>query len=115
MSIRGRIDELRLGVDRKLEVVPEDLASASYLSFSAERTDLVGCNVFIVMVPTPVDVYDPWADSEEVAMNMASAWCQPWCLAFTMPSWLPWRTRDFPMADQRRFAPPAKRNTCFTT
>ncbi|MFA5488721.1 MAG: Vi polysaccharide biosynthesis UDP-N-acetylglucosamine C-6 dehydrogenase TviB [Candidimonas sp.] len=55
---QDRIDELRRGVDHTLEVPSEDLASAPYLSFSSERADLAGCNVFIVTVPTPVDRFN---------------------------------------------------------
>ncbi|MEC9483216.1 MAG: Vi polysaccharide biosynthesis UDP-N-acetylglucosamine C-6 dehydrogenase TviB [Halomonas sp.] len=51
----GRIDELRDGVDRTLEVEPELLREARQLSFSSELADLRACNVYIVTVPTPID------------------------------------------------------------
>jgi UDP-N-acetyl-D-galactosamine dehydrogenase len=51
----GRIAELRAGHDRTLEALPEELAAAKALSFSAEEAGLAGCNVFIVTVPTPID------------------------------------------------------------
>jgi UDP-N-acetyl-D-glucosamine/UDP-N-acetyl-D-galactosamine dehydrogenase len=52
-----RISELKSGVDSTLEVNKEELASASMLHFSSTPTDLQKCNVFIVTVPTPIDVH----------------------------------------------------------
>jgi UDP-N-acetyl-D-galactosamine dehydrogenase len=52
-----RIAELREGEDHTLEVSPEELSSASSLSFTHRADDLRDCNVFIVTVPTPIDVY----------------------------------------------------------
>jgi UDP-N-acetyl-D-galactosamine dehydrogenase len=51
----ARIQELRSGKDHTLEVDPEQLRTASNLSFTADPQELSGCNVFIVTVPTPVD------------------------------------------------------------
>jgi UDP-N-acetyl-D-galactosamine dehydrogenase len=53
-----RISELKDGIDRTLEVSTENLATLSQLSFSSELSDLEGCNVFIITVPTPVDKYN---------------------------------------------------------
>jgi len=50
-----RIDELRAGSDRTLEVSEKELAAASQLSFSANMKDLSDCDVFIVTVPTPIN------------------------------------------------------------
>lgn len=50
-----RIEELRQGEDRTLEVEPELLRQATQLSFSDRVEDLAECNVFIVTVPTPID------------------------------------------------------------
>ena len=50
-----RIDELRSGRDRTLEVAPEDLAAAKHLTFTCSPDDLKTCGVFIVAVPTPID------------------------------------------------------------
>lgn len=50
-----RIDELKSGQDHTLEVSPEELQTAEYLSFSANLDDLKASNFFIVTVPTPVD------------------------------------------------------------
>lgn len=50
-----RIDELRSGIDRTLEVEADDLRSANKLTFSDRVEELENCNVFIVTVPTPID------------------------------------------------------------
>jgi len=50
-----RIDELREGHDRTLEVEKENLLSASSLSFSTKLDEISKCNIFIVTVPTPID------------------------------------------------------------
>ncbi|MBW8812468.1 MAG: nucleotide sugar dehydrogenase [Caulobacterales bacterium] len=52
-----RVAELAAGQDRTLEVSAEDLRAATRLSFSADPAALVGCNVFIVTVPTPIDAH----------------------------------------------------------
>ncbi len=52
---RNRIEELKRGIDRSLEVDPEDLRRAENLRYTADPEDLAGCNVFIVTVPTPID------------------------------------------------------------
>jgi len=53
----GRIDELKKGVDHTNEATPEQLTSASELSFSANINDIKECNVYIVTVPTPIDEF----------------------------------------------------------
>lgn len=50
-----RIEELRTGKDRTLEVDNEELTSAEHLSFSSNLDDLKACNFYIVTVPTPID------------------------------------------------------------
>ena len=52
---QSRIDELRAGTDRTLEVDAAELATATRLTFSAALDELRACNVFIVTVPTPID------------------------------------------------------------
>lgn len=52
---KDRIVELGRGYDRTLEVDEANLKSSSNLSFSCDKADLKGCNIFIVTVPTPVD------------------------------------------------------------
>jgi len=53
----SRLDELKQGIDRTLEVSQEELASVSDLSFCSSIEDLQTCNVFIVTVPTPINKY----------------------------------------------------------
>ena len=50
----ARIDELRHGRDRSLEVDTEELAAVS-MTFTDSLDDLRDSNVFIVTVPTPID------------------------------------------------------------
>ena len=50
-----RLDELKKGLDRTLEVTEDELAGASCLSFTSSTDELCKCNVFIVTVPTPID------------------------------------------------------------
>ena len=51
----ARIAELQAGRDSTLEVAPDELAQAQYLSYTTNLDDLRQCKVFIVTVPTPVD------------------------------------------------------------
>ena len=50
-----RIDELRNGIDRTLEIDSENLRSSSQLTFTSQAGDLSKCQIFIITVPTPVD------------------------------------------------------------
>jgi len=52
-----RIEELKKGIDKTLEVDKDELAAASKLTFSSALKDLETVNHFIVTVPTPVDDY----------------------------------------------------------
>jgi UDP-N-acetyl-D-galactosamine dehydrogenase len=54
---QSRIEELKKGIDRTLEVDNEELKSAKHLSFSSDCNELKSANYFIVTVPTPVDNY----------------------------------------------------------
>ena len=51
-----RIAELQQGVDVTLEVTKDELLQAGNLQFTSSVEDLAACNVFIVAVPTPIDV-----------------------------------------------------------
>ena len=51
-----RVAELCSGTDSTLEVSTEDLALASKLRFSSNTGSLQDCDVFIVTVPTPIDI-----------------------------------------------------------
>ena len=50
-----RIDELRKGYDRTLEMNEEDLKSSTYLKFTESIEDTKDCNIFIITVPTPIN------------------------------------------------------------
>lgn len=52
-----RIDELNNGFDRTNELTLEELADAKLLLFSSDKTNLEDCTVYIVTVPTPIDIY----------------------------------------------------------
>ncbi len=54
---QARINELKKGIDRTLEVNGEELKNASKLTFSTQLEDIKKANYFIVTVPTPVDEY----------------------------------------------------------
>ena len=51
-----RINELQKGQDHTLECNPEELQSASHLLYSADAADLQPAQIYIVTVPTPVDL-----------------------------------------------------------
>ena len=50
-----RITELRGGRDRTGEIAADDLTGAGQLSFTSDPSEIAGCTIFIVTVPTPVD------------------------------------------------------------
>jgi len=52
---RARVDELKQGLDRTLEVDETELAAATHLSYTADPEDIRECKIFIVTVPTPID------------------------------------------------------------
>ena len=52
----GRVDELRRRRDSTLEVSAEELAAATHLTYSTQLRDLANCNVYIVTVPTPIEL-----------------------------------------------------------
>jgi UDP-N-acetyl-D-glucosamine/UDP-N-acetyl-D-galactosamine dehydrogenase len=52
---KNRVTELRAGKDSTLEVRKEELVSARYLMVTDQVDDIVGCGIFIVTVPTPID------------------------------------------------------------
>jgi len=54
---QSRIDELRSGHDSSLEISDDELLRAANLALTSEPGDLSECNIFIVTVPTPIDVY----------------------------------------------------------
>lgn len=50
-----RIEELKTGFDRTLEMSKEDLESAVNLSYTADINDAKDCNIYIITVPTPIN------------------------------------------------------------
>lgn len=52
----NRISELKSGCDHTLECSPEELNQASYLRYTYQMEDLQQAQIFIVTVPTPVDI-----------------------------------------------------------
>ncbi len=52
-----RVEELRKGYDRTLEVEEKDLAAAK-MSYTDKPEDLAACRLIIVAVPTPIDGYN---------------------------------------------------------
>ncbi len=52
---QNRVDELRDGIDKTLEVEPENLKSSTMLSYTCNLEDLNDYNYFVVTVPTPID------------------------------------------------------------
>ncbi|KFL37051.1 nucleotide sugar dehydrogenase [Arenimonas donghaensis] len=50
-----RVGQLVQGRDQTGEVSGEELAARSNIRFTADASELAGCNVYIVAVPTPVD------------------------------------------------------------
>jgi UDP-N-acetyl-D-galactosamine dehydrogenase len=53
----NRIDELKKGNDRTLEVSSDELSEAKKLTYTSKLDDLKNADFFIVTVPTPVDEF----------------------------------------------------------
>jgi UDP-N-acetyl-D-galactosamine dehydrogenase len=54
---KGRIDELKRGVDKTKEIEVDQLKKHKLLIFSSNVKDLAQCNFYIVTVPTPLDKF----------------------------------------------------------
>lgn len=54
---QARIAELLHGHDSTLETSDDELASATHLTYSLDPNDLAHCNVYIITVPTPIDIH----------------------------------------------------------
>ena len=52
---RLRVQEIRSGFDRTMEVTSSELKAACNLKLSHNISDLKNCNCYIVTVPTPID------------------------------------------------------------
>ncbi|MXP36786.1 Vi polysaccharide biosynthesis UDP-N-acetylglucosamine C-6 dehydrogenase TviB [Erythrobacter citreus] len=53
----ARIEALQRGRDVTLETDANELAAAKGLHFSTDPTELAQCNIYIITVPTPIDVH----------------------------------------------------------
>lgn len=53
----SRINELKQGIDRTLELSEEQIKSSTFMHYTNSIEDLKGCNTFIITVPTPIDKY----------------------------------------------------------
>jgi UDP-N-acetyl-D-galactosamine dehydrogenase len=53
-----RISELKAFSDKTLEVTSNELQAANLLSYTTKPEDLKSCTIFIVTVPTPIDVFN---------------------------------------------------------
>tara|TARA_Y100000741_G_scaffold363943_1_gene353450 strand:+ start:1033 stop:2343 length:1311 start_codon:yes stop_codon:yes gene_type:complete len=51
----ARIDELKSGYDKTLEVEKRDFDDAKFLTLSSEEKLINDCNIYIITVPTPID------------------------------------------------------------
>ena len=51
----GRIEELKQGIDKTLEVTATEIKQARYVIYTANHDDLKNANCYIVTVPTPID------------------------------------------------------------
>ena len=51
----ARVEELKKGYDRTLEVDEEGLKSADKLTYTTNFDDVKDCNIYIVTVPTPIN------------------------------------------------------------
>jgi len=54
---QARVAELKNGHDSTLETTDEELSEALHLSYTLNPTDLADCNVYIITVPTPIDIH----------------------------------------------------------
>jgi len=52
-----RVTELKSGIDATLEVSPEEMSEAEYLSYTCDVNELAACNIYIITVPTPIDAH----------------------------------------------------------
>ena len=54
---QSRIEELNNGFDRTNEITYQELKNAKKVTFSTSESELLGSDVFIVTVPTPIDEF----------------------------------------------------------
>ena len=54
---KDRIKELQNGIDKTLELTNKELEGAANLNFTSIKEDITSAQVFIVTVPTPIDIH----------------------------------------------------------
>jgi UDP-N-acetyl-D-galactosamine dehydrogenase len=54
----AKVESYRAGVDQTGEVTIRQFREADKVTYSADNKDLIGCDIYIVAVPTPVDHMD---------------------------------------------------------
>ena len=54
---KKRISELKNGLDATLETSNQELKDAAHLSYTSNIDDIKNCEIFIVTVPTPIDIF----------------------------------------------------------
>lgn len=50
-----RVSELQKGIDNTLEVNSDEMAEAKDLSYTFDSSEIAGCDIYVVTVPTPID------------------------------------------------------------
>lgn len=75
---QARVAELINGHDSTLETTDNELIEALHLSYTLNPTDLSDCNVYIITVPTPIDIHKrpdllPLRKSSETVGKLLSA------------------------------------------
>ncbi|MGY8817491.1 MAG: Vi polysaccharide biosynthesis UDP-N-acetylglucosamine C-6 dehydrogenase TviB, partial [Pseudomonadales bacterium] len=51
----SRIEELKKGIDKTLEVTDKEIKQAGYVTYTANHDNLKNANCYIVTVPTPIN------------------------------------------------------------
>ena len=54
---QSRVSELKSGVDSTLELSKDNLLESDNISFTSDTLDIEDCNIYIVTVPTPIDIH----------------------------------------------------------
>lgn len=52
---KNRIEDLKVGIDKTLEVENEELSNADKIFYTSSPEDLKSASIFIITVPTPID------------------------------------------------------------
>ncbi|HIA77464.1 MAG TPA: nucleotide sugar dehydrogenase [Gammaproteobacteria bacterium] len=55
---QSKVESYRAGIDQTGEVTTNQFRAADKVTYSADNKDLIGCDIYIVAVPTPVDHLD---------------------------------------------------------